>query len=63
MVQCLGLQAFTAKGLGLIPGQGTKSPQVMQYSQKEREKKFLLQAGEWIADKQGLSQGNKTEHS
>ena len=60
----LELQAFTAKGLGLIPDQGTKSSQVMQYSQKERKKKkFLLQDGEWIADKQGLSQGNKTEHS
>ena len=39
MVQMLELQAFTAKGLGLIPDQGTKSSQVMQYSQKERKKK------------------------
>ena len=27
VVQWLGLSAFTAKGVGLIPGQGTKIPQ------------------------------------
>ena len=31
----LGLVAFTAKGLGSIPGWGTKIPQAMQCSQRE----------------------------
>ena len=30
MGQWLGLHAFIAKGLGSIPGQGTKIPQAMQ---------------------------------
>ena len=33
-VQWLGLWAFITDGLGLIPGQGTKIPQVTQYGQK-----------------------------
>ena len=32
MVQWLGLCAFTAEGSGLIPGQGTKIPQVAQHA-------------------------------
>ena len=38
MVQWLGLSSFTAKGLGLIPGWGTKTPQVMQCDQKSKTK-------------------------
>ena len=34
VVQCLGLCAFTAEGLGLIPGWGTKVPQPMWHRQK-----------------------------
>ena len=30
--------AFTAKGVGLIPGQGTKIPQVMQPERKQRRR-------------------------
>ena len=30
--------AFTAKGVGLIPGQGTKIPQVMQPKRKQRRR-------------------------
>ena len=30
--------AFTAKGVHLIPGQGTKIPQVMQPERKERRR-------------------------
>ena len=39
MVQWLGLLAFAAKGLGLIPGQGTKIPQAARHSQREKKKK------------------------
>ena len=35
-VQWLGLCAFTARGLGSIPGWGTKIPQAMQRSQKKK---------------------------
>ena len=38
VVQRLGLCAFTAKGLGSIPGQGTKIPQTMQGGQKQTNK-------------------------
>ena len=35
--QCSGgLAAFTAEGLGSIPGRGTKIPQVMRCGQKEK---------------------------
>ena len=36
-VQWLGLSAFTAMGLGLIPGQGTKIPQAVWCSQKKKK--------------------------
>ena len=36
MVQWLGLWAFTAKGPGSIPGQGTKILQVSQCGQKKK---------------------------
>ena len=36
--QWLGLHTFTAKGLGSIPGRGTKIPQAVQHSQKKRRK-------------------------
>ena len=38
--QWLGLCAFTAKGLGSVPGQGTKIPQAAQ--PKKKRKKILL---------------------
>ena len=38
VVQWLGLHAFTAKGLGLIPDQGTKITQAMWHGQKKNEK-------------------------
>ena len=34
VVQWLGFRAFTAEGLGSIPGQGTKIPQAVQRGQK-----------------------------
>ena len=37
-VQWLGVGAFIAEGVGSIPGRGTKIPQAMQRSQKEKEK-------------------------
>ena len=37
MVQWLGLCAFTAEGLGSIPGRRTKIPQVEQQGQKKRK--------------------------
>ena len=36
MVLWLGLHAFTAEGLGSIPGHGTRMPQVRQGSQKQK---------------------------
>ena len=39
VVQWLGLPAFTAKGMGLIPGQGTKTLQAAWFSQKKKRKK------------------------
>ena len=39
-VQWLGLGAFTAGALGLIPGQGTKIPQAVQRGQNNN--KFTL---------------------
>ena len=40
VVQSLGLCAFTAKGPGSIPGQGTKMSQARQCSQKKEKKKW-----------------------
>ena len=37
MVQCLEFHVLTAVSQGSIPGQETKSPQAMQYSQKKRK--------------------------
>lgn len=37
VVQKLGLSTSTAMGLGLIPGEGTKTPQAMRCSQKDVE--------------------------
>ena len=36
-VQCLGLCASTAGGMGLIPGQGTKILRAVQHSQKKNK--------------------------
>ena len=38
-IQWLGLHAFTAEGMGLIPGWGTKIPQAVWYSKKKKKKK------------------------
>ena len=35
VVQWLGLHAFTAEGLSLIPGQGTKIPQASPHGQEK----------------------------
>ena len=37
MADWLGLGAFTAKGMGSVPGQGTKIPQAGQCSQKQQQ--------------------------
>ena len=39
MVQWLGLCAFTPKGLGSIPGQGTKILQAAQCGQNKKKRK------------------------
>ena len=36
-VQWLGLGAYTARGLGSIPGQGTNILQAVKYGQKKRK--------------------------
>lgn len=40
VVQWLGLGTFIAKGLGSIPGQGTKIPQDTWHGQKLEKKKI-----------------------
>ena len=37
VVQWLGLHAFTAKGLGSVPGWGTKAPQPCSVGEKKKE--------------------------
>ena len=37
VVQWLGLHAFTAKGMGLIPGRGAKIPQAKWCGQKKKD--------------------------
>ena len=39
MVQWLGLQAFTAKGPGSIPGWGTKVTQAVRHGRKKKKEK------------------------
>ena len=39
VVQWLGLRAFTTKGMGSVPGWGTKIPQAAQHSQKLKKRK------------------------
>ena len=39
-VQWLGLHAFIAKGLGSIPGWGTRIPQAVSYDQKKKINKY-----------------------
>ena len=41
VVQRLGLGTFIAKGLGSIPGQGTKIPQDTWHGQKLKKKKKI----------------------
>ena len=43
VVQWLGLLAVAAKGPGLIPGWGTRILHVMQYGQKNKNKKTNTQ--------------------
>ena len=43
MVQWLGLRAFTAVGLGLIPAQGTKILQAMQCEDQKKKKTYGIQ--------------------
>ena len=40
VVQWLGLHGFTAEGLSLIPGQGTKTPQTACSGQKKKKMKM-----------------------
>ena len=40
MIQWLGVHVSTARGMGSIPGQGSKIPQATQCSQKERKKEM-----------------------
>ena len=41
VVQWLGLCAFTAKGLVLIPGWGTKIPKAMSLSKKKKSAAYM----------------------
>ena len=40
MVQRLEFNPFTARGLGLIPSQGTKIPEAIWSGKKKKEKKY-----------------------
>ena len=42
VVQCFGFRAFTVKGRGLVPGQGTKIPQAARCGQKNKSKRAGL---------------------
>ena len=42
MIQWLGLCSLAAKGLGSIPGQGIKIPQVRQRGQKLKINKLII---------------------
>ena len=44
VVQWLGLHAFTAEGVGLIPGWGTKIPQAAWCGQRKKKKKKYIYA-------------------
>ena len=44
VVQWLGLQAFTAKGMGSIPGRGTKILEAEQRSKKKKKKKIQMKS-------------------
>ena len=46
-VQWLRFGAFIARGLGSVPGQGTKIPQASLCSQKKKKKDFGDQVQEW----------------
>ena len=50
MVQWIELHAFTAEGLGSIPGQGTKIPQAVHYGQKKRSEVIFIQHNMHKAD-------------
>lgn len=39
VAQCLGLCTLTVSGSGSIPGLGTKTPQALGHSEKEKKKK------------------------
>ena len=43
VVQCLGLHAFTAEGIGSIPGQRIKFPPAMWHSKKKKKKSETLE--------------------
>ena len=45
MVQWLGLHTFTAEGVGLIPGWGTKIPQAVQPGKKKKKRASAGQRG------------------
>ena len=46
-LQWLGLRAFTAEGMGSIPGRGTKVPHTSWRDQKKKkENKFTVTKGE-----------------
>ena len=41
-MQCLGLCASAAGGMGLVPGQGTKIPHAVQPKKKKQKKHVML---------------------
>ena len=47
-IQWLGLCAFTAKGLSLIPGLGTKIPRATQYGKKEKKHTAYVLGDLWF---------------
>ena len=42
VIQQLRFHASTAEGMGLIPGQGTKTPHAKRYSEKTKQNKSII---------------------
>ena len=49
LIRCLGLHSYTAKGLGWIPGWGTKITQATWYGQKQQQQQQQqTREGSWV---------------
>ena len=63
LVWCLGLHAFTAKGVGSVPVRGTRIPQAVCHSQKKEKRKLAGARSASRASGSLWSQGRRLEGS